>query len=105
MTPVIRCNGHPTESGGIRWIDHRHRPCNSDAGLTRCAYDVPWSGCNGAVSASQLDDEGDYCDEHLGMLCTPHRNQAVRGCSMASSLVCGRPLCDKCGTFCGPHGG
>lgn len=103
----MTCSGHPTESGGIRWIDHRSGVCTDGAGLIRCSYLVPWGGCNRAVSASDIDAtaEQGFCDEHVGELCTPHRRQAVRGCPMASSTVCGRHLCQDCGAFCGPHGG
>lgn len=56
-------------------------------GISRkCNYNIPWVGwCN----------NNQPCPEHDNLKCKCGK-KATHGCSMASSLVCGRPLCDNC---------
>jgi len=58
----------------------------------KCNYDVPYQGqCQNPV-----DSPLDRCDEHKGRVCCSCGAPATRDCSMASSMVCGAPLCDDC---------
>jgi hypothetical protein len=59
-----------------------------------CIYDVPWQGECGNEAVS---NEPPICDKHADKECWCGE-QAVKGCSVASSLVCGQPLCEthKC---------
>lgn len=66
--------------------------------ISGCIYDVPWYGkCN---KEPVFDLTIFYCLEHLQMCGMCKTEKATRGCSMASSLVCGRPLCDTCTCKC-----
>lgn len=51
----------------------------------RCGYDRPWQGpCTNPKPCEKHADEVCWCGA-----------QATRGCSIASSFVCGNPTCDE----------
>ena len=60
--------------------------------MGKCKFDIAWRGqCSKPVVEGR-----EFCEEHYGVVCS-HRdchNQAVKSCPMASSLVCGAPICD-----------
>lgn len=55
-----------------------------------CPFDEAWMGRCG----KELDKGIDFCPKHLGQKCWCGE-QAVKNCSMASSLVCGAPTCGE----------
>lgn len=58
----------------------------------KCNYNKPWQGpCQNPV-----DSPLERCDEHKDRVCCSCGAPATRDCSMASSMVCGCPLCDDC---------
>jgi hypothetical protein len=56
-----------------------------------CNYNLAWIG---KCKNSNVEGES-YCKEHLNKRCKCGK-QATHECSIASSLVCGYPLCDIC---------
>lgn len=58
----------------------------------KCNYDKPWQGTCQTPVNSPLE----RCDEHKDRVCCSCGAPATRDCSMASSMVCGAPLCDDC---------
>ena len=58
--------------------------------MSRCKFDVAWVGYCGTN-----DNNTDICNEHKKEKCVSCGGQATHQCPMASSMVCGAPLCDK----------
>ncbi len=65
----------------------------------KCRFDQCWEGkCN-----LETIDDNLFCIEHCSSICDVCGNQAVKVCPEASSLICGRPLCEnhkKCKWHC-----
>lgn len=57
----------------------------------KCNYDRPWQGPCPVV----VDDPLARCKDH-DKVCVSCGADATHDCSMASSMVCGAPLCDNC---------
>ncbi len=55
----------------------------------KCRFLRAWIGWCG-------NDGHPYCPKHQTVKCSVCGRQAITECSDAGSLVCGRPLCDKC---------
>jgi len=63
----------------------------------QCKFEQDWMGrCENRTNLSR------FCSEHKKVKCKVCNKQATHTCSIASSLVCGTPLCDNCG--CPIHG-
>lgn len=55
-----------------------------------CTYELAWRG-----KCSEPCTER-FCDKHMKERCVSCGEQSTQECDMASSLVCGSPLCDDC---------
>lgn len=65
----------------------------------QCRFDRSWSGrCPEKISDPKRHEPFslDFCAEHQVTRCKECHEKAVTECGAASSLVCGRPLCQKC---------
>ena len=62
----------------------------------KCKYNIPWHGECGKETIN-----GEWCIEHSDSKCVVCGDQAVKGCGVASSLICGAHLCEnkKCYEF------
>lgn len=60
-----------------------------------CKYIEPWHGRCEAPTIIPSE----FCMQHIDIYCKNLNctNQAIAGCPIAGSLVCGRPYCEKCG--------
>lgn len=57
----------------------------------KCNFNLAWIGkCGKPVHKNGV------CEEHSETKCRVCKRQATRQCSIASSLVCGMPLCSQC---------
>ena len=64
----------------------------------KCKYNRGWAGpCDGKAGPSG------FCPDHKDVKCKACGKQATCECPIASSLVCGAPLCDDCGPTCPRH--
>lgn len=63
----------------------------------KCIYDLAWVGL-----CAKHADAGDFCAEHAAKRCGFCGEQAYGECDYATSLVCGRPLCQWAGS-CPSH--
>jgi len=65
----------------------------------KCQFNLAWIGkCGEETKAETVG----YCKIHRKVKCQVCGGQAIRQCSCATSLVCGRPLCNNCN--CPSHG-
>lgn len=66
-----------------RWRERRL----ADVG---CVFNSPWFGfCGNPTKESDL-----YCEHHKTKCVVCKERQATHGCTFASSMSCGAPLCD-----------
>lgn len=65
---------------------------------TQCIYSKPWIGRCKNLTHHELTE---YCTEHMSLKCVSCGMPATHGCTEASSLVCGAPICKDC-THVGP---
>ena len=67
-------------------LEKRLKEC---AEQEKCPFIIAWQG--------QCGKPGNpYCKDHKDKKCSYCGKQATRECCFASSLVCGRPLCEEC---------
>lgn len=64
----------------------------------KCKYDRGWAG-----SCESKAGPSGFCSDHKDVKCKVCGKQATCECPVASSLVCGAPLCDDCGPVCPRH--
>lgn len=61
-----------------------------------CKYLEPYAG---RCKQPNVENK-EFCEYHTTLKCSNRgcNNQAIAGCGESSSLVCGAPYCDNCGT-------
>lgn len=59
--------------------------------MSKCIFNIAWVGrCDKPTTEHTL-----FCEQHADKKCVVCGNQASKDCGIATSLVCGMPLCDS----------
>jgi hypothetical protein len=85
------------EYRGIREANARYKEIELKYNLIRhfedqlCQFKPSYVDCNNHACR-----EGRFCPEHDDLKCSRCGEHAIRECESGTSLICSRPLCEKC---------